>query len=239
MARLRLGSPQGAASFEAIYLDVRQKEGRLLTIQQLQSLPDVTGFRHQSEWRERIRSASRLINYLQGEMTNILDVGCGNGWLSYLLAREGHDVTGVDINRYELEQASEAFDLSNLDFIYDDLFSPTILEGRYSHIILSSSLQYFSDLKLLFSTLLGFLHPEGEIHILNTPLYSEKDVAAARDRTISYYEELGFPEMAALYFHHTWPSIRQFGGKRVRQFWKRSIFPWVRIRARDLRRSLR
>ncbi|RMG31202.1 MAG: class I SAM-dependent methyltransferase [Methanobacteriota archaeon] len=239
MATLKLGSPQGVAVFEALYLDVRQKENRLLTIPQLRAFPDLTGFPHLEEWKVRLQSAKRLLRYLGKEEATVLDVGCGNGWLSSLLARHGFHVTGVDINRYELEQAAEAYDFLNLEFICDDIFYPQILEGRFTYIILSSSLQYFQDLPNLFSSLLGYLGEEGEIHVINTHLYSETEAIKAKQRTRKYYSDLGFPEMANHYFHHTWTQIARLGGKKMRGFWRRSYFPWVRFRFEDLRRALR
>src|SRR5437868_4993504 len=34
---------------------------------------------------------------------SILDVGCGNGWSTYLFARQGYSATGVDLNAVAFE----------------------------------------------------------------------------------------------------------------------------------------
>lgn len=48
------------------------------------------------------------------ERKRILDVGCGTGFLSLLLAELGHDVTGVDLAPQMLEAAREKAELSGL-----------------------------------------------------------------------------------------------------------------------------
>src|SRR5579884_2448767 len=37
----------------------------------------------------------------------VLDLGCGSGWLSIFLAREGFDVTGVDLAAHAIELAQQ------------------------------------------------------------------------------------------------------------------------------------
>ena len=55
---------------------------------------------------------------------------------------------------------------------------------------------------MLFRTLKPLLRSNGEIHIFDSPFYHSKDIAKAKERSVQYYQENGFPEMAKLYFHH-------------------------------------
>ncbi len=54
-----------------------------------------------SGWLERLRAWSEL------GMLEVLDVGCGTGFLALLLAQLGHTVTGVDIASAMLDRARE------------------------------------------------------------------------------------------------------------------------------------
>ena len=88
-----------------LYLRVREKEGRLYSNDVVAQLPFVSdGHPLANEWRARSTSASRLTRCLsrQAKPLAILELGCGNGWLSNLLSKSGHRVIGVDQNLYEL-----------------------------------------------------------------------------------------------------------------------------------------
>nr|MDQ3007726.1 class I SAM-dependent methyltransferase [Chloroflexota bacterium] len=95
-----------------LYLRLREKEGRLYSDETVARLP-VTSARHRlaAEWRARTKSASRLTRYLSARprQLSILELGCGNGWLSNLLSKAGHSVVAMDQNRFELKQAARVF----------------------------------------------------------------------------------------------------------------------------------
>jgi len=48
--------------------------------------------------------------YIFGRRLRILDVGCGRGWLSLELSREGHDVLGVDSSKEMILNAKRTMD---------------------------------------------------------------------------------------------------------------------------------
>jgi len=48
--------------------------------------------------------------YIFGQRLRILDVGCGRGWLSLELAREGHDVIGIDYSKEMIQNAKRTMD---------------------------------------------------------------------------------------------------------------------------------
>ena len=107
--------------FEDLYLTVRQKEGRFYTDEQVSQLPDIEEIHpYFHEWQMRARSGGRLINYLQkkNKPLSILEIGCGNGWLSAKMAGlNGALVTGLDANKPEIEQARRVFKNSSVRFI--------------------------------------------------------------------------------------------------------------------------
>src|SRR5271157_59561 len=99
--------------FEDLYIGVRQQEKRLYTDEQLKNLPDIDSLHiYCNEWKIRKRSGERLIAYLGRKRRNlrILEVGCGNGWLSAKMAAiPKARVTGLDINQVEIAQANRVF----------------------------------------------------------------------------------------------------------------------------------
>jgi len=232
-----------------LYLRVREKEGRLYSddiVARLPLMPNRDSLA--DEWRARSDSASRLTRYLsrRPRSLSILDLGCGNGWLSNLLSKSGHRVLGVDQNRYELQQAARVFSPNpHLFFVETDIFSTPFRTGSFDMILLASVIQYFHDLPALLTMLLRYLKPQGELHIMDSPLYSDVELQAAGHRSQQYYSSLDFPEMAGHYFHHRFSDLDTFDSKwlyhpqpymlRLKRLlgWVESPFPWIRIRRQD------
>ncbi len=244
-----LTNPDKFQKQENAYLDVRQREGRVLDDEALRGLPDVSLSNiHAKEWQWRKQSFSRFKNYLleqQNGAARILDVGCGNGWMSNRLAENPHwDVAGIDVNQYELEQAARLFGRENLQFYYADLpsLSAQALDalGQFDVIVLAASVQYFPNLAELVSNLKRFLHRGGEIHFVDSHFYRDQAAAAAaRQRTVDYYTTMGVPEMAAYYHHHLFPEAKYLGAENLNGgLWTKlqqkaghiAPFPWLRLR---------
>src|SRR5258706_267642 len=200
-----------------LYLRVREKEGRLYSDDVVAYLPFVSnGHPLANEWRARAAAASRLIRYLSRQLKplTILDLGCGNGWLSNLLSKSGHNVVGVDQNFYELKQAARVFSSNpNVAFLDVDIFSAPFAPETFDVIVLASVIQYFPNLPMLLNILFQYLKPQGEIHIMDSPLYANDEIQNAIQRSGQYYSSLGFPEMAEQYFHHHEADLNPFDSK--------------------------
>ena len=229
-----------------LYLQVRQKEGRLYPDDLLARLPAApAGHPLAAEWRARRDSASRLVGYLAslGRRLAILELGCGNGWLSHQLASIPTCYAwGLDRESPELAQAGRVFRQPNLGYMAADIFNPPFPTQTFDIIVLASVIQYFADLPGLIRALWLLVKPGGEIHLLDSPIYMDADIPAARLRTQVYYTSLGYPEMAEHYFHHAWTALEPFSPKflyrpdSVRARLKRQLgggaspFPWVCLR---------
>ncbi len=200
--------------FEETYLKIRAKENRISSDKELSELPFTSpSNQHHNEWKLRARSFNRFQNYLKGKdgTFSILDLGCGNCWFSGRLSQStNHHFFCVDINLTEVEQGARVFNRSNIEFIYADIFNDSLPENIFDMIILNASVQYFSDFKRLVEKLLSLSKTNGEIHILDSPFYSQTVAESARDRTANYYNSLGFPDMSTKYFHHTYENLSEF-----------------------------
>ena len=197
-----------------LYLRVRQKEGRLYPDQIAARLPEIPAHHPLTdEWRARAVSANQLARYIARlpQPLRVLEVGCGNGWLSHRLASiRGVRVWCLDRGGSELAQAARLFHAPDLAFLNADIFRSPFAPHAFDLIVLASVIQYFPDLADLIRTLKDLLTAGGEIHLLDSPLYTEDELASARERTHLYYASLGFPEMAGCYFHHTFSALQPF-----------------------------
>ena len=226
--------------FEELYLAVRQKEKRIYTDDQLRALPDIDPLHiHASEWKIRKRSCLRLLFYLfkKNMSLRILEIGCGNGWLSSKLSGiPGSLVTGLDINEVEINQACRVFDKDNLDFVYDTFNEDTFPGVKFDVIVFAASLQYFPSAKEIMELSLSQLNAGGEVHIMDTHFYKPEEINKAYARTRNYYNSLGYPQMAEQYFHH---SIDELSGLKhhillnpdsiLNLLGKKGPFHWITI----------
>jgi len=229
-------------SFSNDYIRVRDIEKRVLTDEQVKKLPFVSkNNQYYNEWIVRQKSTQRFISYLGSKNTSqeILDIGCGNGWFSNLLASVNlrNNIYGLDINAIELEQAARIFKAENLQFCYGDLFqSKKEFEASFNIITLNACVQYFQDFNELFEILKLYLKPKGEIHIIDSPFYNTNEIKNAQNRTIDYYTRIGVPTMSSHYYHHSLEDINNFeklyipSNKVVSKFFRKkdSPFMWLR-----------
>jgi SAM-dependent methyltransferase len=219
-----LGAP---SAFEERYAAVRGKETRMLNDAQLRRLPDGTGLWNASEWAVRKRGARRLLAALarRPDASPVLEVGCGNGWLSGMLHRAGHAVVGIDPFTMELEQAARVF--PGPLFVRADFSSAPLREGHFGTVVFAASIQWLPDAQAAMHRSLALTAPGGEVHVLDSVLHPDAATAkAASERSRAYYAALGFPEMAQHYHAHRINSLQGLGTSKLLSAparWKRLL----------------
>jgi ubiquinone/menaquinone biosynthesis C-methylase UbiE len=231
------------SNFEEVYIASRKSENRVYTDEQVSQLPFIGPKHiHYDEWQARKRSCDRLKNYLENKYKSlsILEVGCGNGWLSARLsALKSSKVTGMDINNTELTQARRVFSgLSNLYFKEGGIIDIP-LDKKFNVIVFAASIQYFQSFERIIRDALTLLTDSGEIHILDSNFYHPNELESAKQRSLAYYHSKGFGEMARFYFHHSYDSLKNFNHKVIfnpynlknKIFRKNDPFPWICIKA--------
>jgi ubiquinone/menaquinone biosynthesis C-methylase UbiE len=233
-------------SFGKIYCQIKKLEKRNYNDEEVKLLPFASKLNlHIEEWNFRAQSFLRLKKYLSHKKSglNILDLGCGNGWFAAkILSEQNHNFYCLDINMNDLKQGARIFASKNLKFIYADLFAVKFPRSSFDIVIMNSSIQFFSDLKSLLRELFYLLKPPGEIHIIDTPFYDDEELVLAKNKSIRYFELLGFPKMKENIFQHSYKSLnnfnhvflydpRTFTNKFLRAaFGKDSPYPWIMIK---------
>ena len=201
-------------AFEQLYVQLREKEGRLYKDEEVAKLPAIQhSHLYHHEWAIRERSLRKTIAYLKrkGDELTILEVGCGNGWLAAQLASVTKSkVTGIDVNAAELDQAKRVFHhIPNLEFIHCGLDSEELQDKNFDLIIFAASIQYFSSLKKIIKAAAAYLTLQGEIYIMDSVFYRPQEIAAARQRTEEHFNSKGCNDMTAFYFHHSMEELKR------------------------------
>ncbi len=238
-----LTDSSGRKEFEKTYIALRGKENRLYTDDQVMELPLIQSSHvHSGEWAIRKRSARRLLNYLrkQSRQMSILETGCGNGWLCARLGEiSGADVTGIDVNESELNQAKRVFrNKTNIQFLAGDI-GIALLDKKFDIVVFAASIQYFPSVGLTLEKAFSIMNPGGEIHILDSPFYADSEIEDAERRSYNYYYSIGHSEMIPFYFHHSFESFESYDykilfdpGRFLNNLpWRKDPFPWICIKA--------
>lgn len=194
------------ARFMEEYSAVRRAEGRGDDDPSYyRALPfaDLTG-RFRDDWRIRAVSYQALVDRTlpplevqrPGQPLRILDLGAGNGWLSYRLARRGHAVAAVDLR-------TDPYDGLSAYVHYDAVFTPVQAEfdrlpfadDQADLAIFNASLHYSPDYAATLREALRVLRPDGRIVILDSPVYRDAGSGEQmlRERAADFTRRFGFP----------------------------------------------
>jgi SAM-dependent methyltransferase len=166
---------------------------------------DLTG-QHSDNWRIRAASFSSFLEHVvqplerQGGATlSILDLGAGSGWLSYHLARRGHQVAAVDLQTGHMDGLGTHIH-------YDVPFTPVQAEyarlpfalGQADLVVYNASFHYSTDYLESLSEARRVLKPAGQVVILDTPVYRDRRSGEqmVREREARFVKEHGFPSNA-------------------------------------------
>jgi 2-polyprenyl-3-methyl-5-hydroxy-6-metoxy-1,4-benzoquinol methylase len=227
--------------FEKSYNALRERENRNLSVTEVRGLPLIKSTHlDYRQWQMRAATASDLRRHLRkGQPKHILEVGCGNGFLSHLLASDGHRVTATDINLEELKIAAEAFGSGNPKWYYMDVMTAEPPGGPFDTVLLAASVQYFASPVNVIKRMRAMAKPGSEVHIVDTPFYKHSEIDGARERTKKHVSEMGQSGFTEFYFHHSMEVLSEFNPtivKRRPQFLSRLIgrprspFPWIIIK---------
>jgi SAM-dependent methyltransferase len=152
----------------------------------------------------------------------LLDLGCGTGWTSALLARRGYDVVAVDISTDMIEYARQNPDArvsANLQFEVSD-YEDLRFRDEFDCVVFFDALHHAVDEKLAISRAHAALKPGGTC-VACEPGKGHQDAESSReavrkwnvtekdmppDKIISMAREAGFREFRV--YPHPYDLIR-------------------------------
>lgn len=169
--------------FAAAYAEHRQAEGRRLAPSDLLSLPWLHDGPHARQWAVRARTFEAFVKRVLEPMSSsrqrrltVLDLGAGNGWLSYRVARLGHFATAIDIRADAVDGLGAANWLAShsgtsFERIVASFDAVPLADGTADLIVFNASLHYATDLAAVLVEARRLTRAGGTIAILDSPFY--------------------------------------------------------------------
>jgi ubiquinone/menaquinone biosynthesis C-methylase UbiE len=162
---------------------------------------DLTG-RNSAMWAMRAATyryfESRILAPLERRTNrplDILDLGAGNGWMSYRLSLRNHNSCAVDIftdsrdgllavRNYPQPFPAVAAEFDGLPF----------RAASFDLIVYNSSLHYSTDYEITLSEARRCLRPDGQLVILDSPVYTKREHGErmAAERHAQFQRQYGF-----------------------------------------------
>lgn len=169
------------ARFMADYERIRAAEGRGSESAAFYlALPyrDTSG-RNRTQWRMRARSYDEIVPRLP-EGSRILDLGAGNGWMSFRLALAGHRPVAVDLLANDRDGLGAAQHYrARLPALFArfqaELRRLPFADAQFDAAVFNASFHYAEDGEACLREALRCVNPGGLVIISDTPWYAREE----------------------------------------------------------------
>lgn len=163
----------------------RAAEGRDYKGAELLSLPYLKAGPLARQWTVRARTFDAFMKHLvrpmsraAGRPLQVLDMGAGNGWLSYRLSIEGHRCTAIDIRDDAVDglgAASGFLDRTNFDRLVASFEDLPLSSASADIAVFNAALHYSTDLAATIAEAARVVRRGGRIAILDSPFYAKSE----------------------------------------------------------------
>jgi SAM-dependent methyltransferase len=171
------------AAFGTEYARHRQTEGRAYKREDLFALPYLRHGPLARQWSVRVRSfdafkrrALRPLAARLGRALTLLDLGAGNGWLSYRATLEGHRAIALDIRDDAVDGLGAAALLEQssggrMTRLVASFASIPMADASVDLAVFNASLHYALDLSACLAEAARVVRPGGLLAIVDSPFY--------------------------------------------------------------------
>ncbi|MBU9301182.1 glycosyltransferase [Burkholderia multivorans] len=144
---------------------------------------------------------------------DVLDIACGEGYGSSLLAKSARSVVGVDIDPKTVAHASQRYaGEGNLRFVAGSASSIPLVDSSIDVVVSFETIEHLAEQHEMLTEIRRVLKPNGMV-VISSP--NKKVYSDDRDYHNEFHvKELYFDEFDALLREH-FPSIRYFGQRMV------------------------
>lgn len=106
----------------------------------------------------------------KGRRLRVLDLGCGNGSLTAQIAKQGHDVTGIDSSKTGVEHARASWPGVRFENHGFEELTPELFGGPFDVVVSLEVIEHVYRPRDLLRTARSLLKPDGLL-IVSTPYH--------------------------------------------------------------------
>ena len=172
--------------FASEYARHRAEEGRGYDVSALLRLPYIRRGPHAAQWRVRARTFEAFMERVLSPAgaraqrpLQVLDLGAGNGWLSYRVALEGHHAIAVDIRNDSVDGLGAAAPFraraEHIECIVAPFDAVPLPSASIDVALFNASLHYAIDLSVVLGEAQRVTRTGGCIAILDSPFYGREE----------------------------------------------------------------
>ena len=200
------------ARFLREYQQIRKAEGRGSENEDFYlSLPfrDTTG-RNSWQWSIRARTYAHLkrkilpaLKQEKSSPLSILDLGAGNGWMSYRLALQGHWPTAVDLQTNTFDGLGAAMHFRSVlpnafPRFQAELDRLPFEDNQFDCSIFNASFHYSENYDVTLAEAIRCLRPGGTVIIADSPYYTREESGRQmlEERRKQFQSRFGFSSSA-------------------------------------------
>ena len=122
-------------------------------------------------FQEMIRYEA-VLKHLPKSATHVVDLGCGDGYLSYMMALAGHVVTSVDLSANRLKKFEEVAKKYNIQQVQADIKATGLPSGFFDAVVCSEVIEHIEGYEDVLREAHRILKP-GATFIVTVP-YNEQ-----------------------------------------------------------------
>lgn len=175
------------ASFWTAYAAHRAAEGRQLSCSEMLAMPYLPS----RQWAVRARTFEAFLQLVaQDEAVRVLDLGAGNGWLSYRLTLGGFECVAVDVRDDDVDGLGASFCYRGFERVVASFDALPVGDGGFDIAVFNAALHYAIDLRTVLGEAQRVVRRGGRIVILDSPFYqsaADGEQMVAEKRTSGVY----------------------------------------------------
>lgn len=118
-------------------------------------------------WGEHVHRY-QLVNFYVPANSTILDIACGTGFGSHLLAKQGYQVHGADLSKSTIDLCQKAFKWPSLQFLTADATALPFPDAYFDAVISFETIEHTTQYEKVLQEFKRVLKPGGRI-LISTP----------------------------------------------------------------------
>lgn len=142
----------------------------------------------------------------------VLDLACGEGYGSFIIAGVAHSVVGVDISVEAVRHAAENYQKTNLEFQKGSAINLEFPDASFDAVVSFETIEHLAEQSQMIAEIRRVLRPNGILIMSspNRPIYSEE----SGEKNEFHVKELDFDEFDGL-LKAQFPAVRFYGQRML------------------------